>query len=339
MPTAENAAIYLEQGAALVPFAALTDSGDRQTFTAADSLWSGKQGLAPEVRPNGIVTGRNLLSPHATANTVTVAAFTAYSMGVLRTVAAGSVLVTRPATAVAKVVSVTMTSAGAIAAVAGTDGATTTFSETRGAAGGPPEIPVDSVELGQVRMVSNTSAVLTASELNYQVPGQHSERFDFPGWSVDNVGQGLAAETAAKTGAHVKFAATLPAIHTGAAPKRVYLQYYTPVMAELARALDFSPAETSHSVSSKQFYNGTVGSRSSSLGQAKFTALLSDGVSDALVGDKNKILTVKFFPDRNKTPFVLTQGAVGIDRTFPVADQIQASVTLTSEKASAEFSN
>lgn len=338
MPTAENAAIFLEQGAALVPFALMTNSGDRRHFTAADPLWSGRQGMAPDVRPNGLVTGRNLLSTHATANTVSVAAFTAFSMGVLRSVAATSTLITRPATAVARVVSITMTSAGAVAAVNGTDGATAVFSEVRGAAGGPPEIPADSVELGQVRMTSNASAVLTAAELNFQVPGQHSERFDFPGWSVDTVGQGLAAEIAAQVGAHIQFAAALPAIHTGATPKRVYIQYFTPVMAELARALDFSPAETSHSVSSKQFYNGTVGSRSSSLGQAKFTALLADGVLDGLVAEKNKVLTVRFHPDRNRTPYVLTQGVVGVDRTFPVADQIQAAVTITSERASAEFS-
>lgn len=338
MPTAENAVIYIEQGATLVPFAEMTDSGDHQIFTAADDLFSGKSGREPEVRPNGIVTGRNLVSTHATDDTVTIAAFTAYSKGVLRTVAAGTLVITRPATNVSKVISITMTDAGALAAVAGDDGTTAAFVETRGADGGPPEIPADSVELAQVRVTTSAAAAITASEI-FQVVGQHCERFDFPVWEVDNVGEGQAADVAAQTNANVRFASALPLSHASATTKGVYIQYYTPVMGELARALDFAPAENSHSVSSKQYYRGTIGSRSTSLGQAKFTALLSDGVTDALVGDKDEILTVKFYPDQNKAPYSITQGVIGLARTFPVADQIQAAVTITAEKPTAEFAS
>lgn len=339
MATAKNAVIYLEQGATLQDFTIMTDSGDHQCFTCAADVFSGKSGQEPVVRPNGIVSGRNLVTAAASgaADAVDVAAFTAYSKGTLHSVAAATDLtITRPATDVAKVCSITMDETGALAVIAGTDGADTTFSETRGAAGGPPEIPADSVEIAQVRVTSSIAAPIAASEI-YQIVGQHTERADFPVYSVNNIGKGQAADVAAETNAHVKFASALPATHTGGAAKRVYIRYYEPIFAELPKALDFTPAETTHSVSSTEYYNGTIGSRSSSLGQGQFTALLDDGITDALVADKDEVLTVKFLPDRNKTAYSLTQGAIGISRSFPVSDQIKATVTISAEVATAEF--
>ena len=103
--------------------------------------------------------------------------------------------------------------------------------------------------------------------------------------------------------------------------------------------MDFVPVENSHSTTSTQFYNGTIGSVSSTLGQGSFTALMTDNVTDSLVGNKDQVLTIRFYPDRNKTAYVLTQGKLGLARTFPVAGQNQASVTISAENASAEFSS
>lgn len=342
MPNAENAKIQLEQGQELVAFAAMTDSGDHQTFTpsAGDKVFSGKSGKEPVVRPNGIVSGRNLVSVAASGSNdvVDVAAFTAYSQGVLHAVAADADLaLTRAVATDTHIInSITMTSAGALAVVAGTDG--TAFSETRGAAGGPPLIPVDSVEIAQVRMTSNSAGVVTADEL-YQVVGQHTERWDFPTFDVENIGSGESASVAAERNAHVKLASALPLIHTGGVAKKVYVQYYTPIFADLSKTLDFKAVEKSHSVSSSQFYGGSVASSSESLGQGGFTALLTDGVTDGLVSDKNQVLTVKHFPDRNKSAYSLTQGKIGLTRSWPVADQIQASVTISAENETVEFSS
>jgi hypothetical protein len=99
---------------------------------------------------------------------------------------------------------------------------------------------------------------------------------------------------------------------------------------------DFVPAETSHSVSSTQVYGSTVGSSSSSLGQGSFNARLSDGVSDALVKEKNNFLWFRFYPDRYKTNYMLTQGKLGISRTFPAGDSIQAACTISAEKESSD---
>ncbi len=340
---AENSKVQIEQGQALVAFALMLDAGDHQIFTpgAGDKVFSGRAGKAPEIRPNGIVSGRNLgsVAVSGSDDVVDCAAFSAYSIGVEHAVAADSdIAITRPATDKASISSVTMDSTGAIAVVAGTDGLSTVFSEERGATGGPPLIAVDSVELFQVRVNTSAAAPITADEI-FQVVGQHSERFDYPAFDVKNVGDGSSAETSAETNAHVKLSAALPLSHTGAIAKRVYAQYYTPVYADVQKTLDFVPAEISHSVSSQQYYGGSSGSTSESLGQAGFTALLNNGVADALVADKNQVLTVKYFPDRNQAAYIITQGKLGISRTFPVANQIQAAVTISAESASVEFTS
>jgi hypothetical protein len=122
--------------------------------------------------------------------------------------------------------------------------------------------------------------------------------------------------------------------------KKVYIRYYSPTFVEAQRAMDFEPIEQTHSVSSSQVYgNKSVGSVSASLGQGAFTAMLSDGVTDALLAEQDEIITVKFYPDRNANPYVLTQGTLGVKRTFPVANQNQAACTITGETASANFAS
>jgi hypothetical protein len=325
MATAENAKLEYEAGQSATGMSALTNSGDRTVFESAASLWSGADGYAPVVRPNGLLTG-GMVTPAAAAgnNNVDVAALTCNLAGVVTTVGADTdVAITRPATNVAKVNSITVNSSGAIAVVAGTDGATTSFSETRGAAGGPPYIPVGSIEIAQVRVTSSTAAVITSAQI-FAVVGQHVEMANFPIYDVNYDAGG------------VTFASALPAIHTGDLAKGVYASYASPIFAEISIAGDFKPPETSHSTSSTQYYGKTVGSTSKSLGQGGFTAVMEDGVSDNLVAQKDKLLWFRFYPDRYKTGYMLTQGKLGIARTFPAADQIKATCTISATQAAIE---
>lgn len=324
MSTAENAKLQYEAGQNAVAMSALTNSGDETTFTSAATLWSGKSGHAPVVRPNGLLTG-GAVSVNATNDKVTVAALTCNLQGVVTSVAGGEATITRPASDKAKVCSVTINSSGAIAVVAGTDGASTTFSETRAAAGGPPLIPVDSIEIAQVRVTTSAAGAVAASQI-FQVVGTHCERADFPLWNVNyNAGS-------------VTFLDALPEIHTGTVPKKVYASYASPIFADVALASDFVPPETSHSVTSTQVYGTTLGATSSTLGQGTFNAYLENGVSDALVTLKNQNLWFKFFPDRYASPYLLCQGKLGISRTFPAGDTIQASCTINAASAAVEVS-
>jgi hypothetical protein len=338
MGTAKNSKILIELGQTLTDFTLMSDAGDAQVFFLSGvDLLSKKSGFEPDVRPNGIVSGRNLLSAGTTNDTCRVAAFTAYSLGAEQSPSATNVTSVRATTGgYAKIISVTMGTDGSIDKVAGTEGAN--FSETRNAAGGPPYIPVDDVELGQIRITGSTAAALTADDI-HQVVGTSAERFDYPAWTVNTIGDGEQAETVKQKNAYIKTDAALPGAHTGGAAKRIYTKYYEPVFSELTRTLDFAAAEESHTVTSQEYYRGTIGSVSATLGQGSFTALLNDGITDALIGEKNQVITVKYFPDENKAPYALTQGKVGLERSYPFDNQIQADVTISAETQTAEFSS
>lgn len=326
MPSASNAELQYEtaQTSSGSP-AALTDSGDHTVYTSAASLWSKKSGYKAEVRPNGIVSGC-VVTPAASGSNdvVDVSAGTAYIQGVLTAISADTdVSITRGvSTDTHSITSITITSAGAIAAVAGTDN--TAFSETRAATGGPPLIPVDSIELAQVRTTSVTAAAVVASEI-LSVIGTHREAYNYPGW------------TEQPESGKVTLNAALPAIHTGPITKKVYATWAVPVFLSLDECTDFVPPEESYSVTSTQIYqNKTIGSSSKSLGQGSFKAYLKDGVLDDLVANKGQELWFKFFPDRTMDQHILCNGALGITRSFPASDNISSSCTISSQSAALE---
>ena len=120
MPTAENARLQYEAGQNATAMSALTDSGDATTFTSTASLWSRKSGSTPSIVPNGLLTGGVIIPAVSGSNDVVdVSALTCNLNGVENSSVSADtdVSITRPATAVSKVVSITVTSAGAIAAV------------------------------------------------------------------------------------------------------------------------------------------------------------------------------------------------------------------------------
>lgn len=323
MPTASNALIQYEAGQTPYAMAALTDSGDQKTFAATASPWSQRSGYAPVIRPDGLLTG-GAITPAAsgTADLVDVAAGTAYIGGVLVSWDADTdVEITRGAsTDTHCITSITVTSLEAVAAVPGTDH--TAFSETRAANGGPPLIAATSIEIGQVRTTSVTSAAITAGEI-FQTPGSHLERSDTPAIASVDYYAGT-----------VTFVSPLPKIHTGPAAKKVCASYGTPIFADVPKGFDFVPPETSFSVSSTPYYGGTEGSTASSLGQGSFSAILDNGVSDPLLALAGANLWFKFWPDRASTANALAcQGVLGVARTFPAGSSIQAKCTISSAAA------
>ncbi|MDD2885274.1 MAG: hypothetical protein PHT48_09550 [Dechloromonas sp.] len=324
----KNAKIEYESGVTPFLMGALTDSGDRTLFTSEADLFSATEGNAPDVRPDGILTGGDVIpAVSGTNDLVDVAALTCYLAGVLTSVAADTdVAITRPATAVSKVNSITVNSSGAVAVVAGTDGGTTAFSETRGAAGGPPYIPVGSIELAQVRVASDTAAAITAAQI-FKVVGTHREMSTWPN-HVINYSRGT-----------VTFNSPLSASHTGDLAKGVYASYAEPIFVEQSISKDFVPAETTHSGSSEEYYQQTIGNAASSLGQSSFVALLSDGITDDILKQRNKKIWLRFFQDKYKSAHILTLGLLGVSRTFPVNNRPSVSCTITPEFPSEDRDN
>lgn len=324
MANAEQAKLQYEGGQTATPMTSLANTGDATIFNSGAALWSKRSGFEPVVRPDGLATG-GIASVAATGNDdeIDLAALTAYVGGSLKTVSgqAGLTAERGATTNTNRITSITVTGAGSVVMVAGT--ASTSFSEVRGAAGGPAYIPVGSIEVGQVRTTSITPGPIAANEI-FQVVGIHQERTDFPIFEIDYL-----------TG-KVVFSAALSAIHTGDAVKGVHASYAEPIFTDVVRSSDFTPSENSYSLNSTQIYGTTIGSTSSTLNQASFTAYLNDGITDSLVSLKGESLWFKFYPDRYKTAHILEQGKLGISRTFPAGDEIQASCTISTSEAGVE---
>ena len=327
----DNAAVYAEMSQNLVSMVVLTDGGDQIKFNSADKLWSKRSGYAPDVKPNGVVTGF-VVTPGATVDTVAISAGTCYLAGVLTSVSANSALsVPRPSTNNYQQIAVTVTFAGVLAVVEGTEH--TAFSDTWDADGGAPLIPVGSILLGVVKYSAQSSAVISASEIK-TTNNAYRESYSSPNWTV----RSYEVENNALGYAGVNFDAALLACHTGGVPKAVYAEYYTPDFAKLAETTDFVPPETSHSISSTQIYGKTKGSSSSSLSQGSFTAYFEDGISDSLVAMKNNALFFKFFQDELiASKYILCQGKLGMTRSFSSKDDPQGACTISATDEAVEI--
>ncbi len=330
-----NSTVEYEAGQSQQAFAAMTDAGAHTIFTLATKPWSAATGFEYAVVPYGIATG-GVISPAAAAgnNNVDVAAFTAYApgmtgasatTGLISVSAATNIAATRGTTNGYRITSITVDSTGTVVAVPGTE--STAFSETRGAAGGPPLIPVGSIEIGQVRFSGITAAVVASTEI-YQVVGTHQERYDYPVWSEDPIrGQ-------------VTFSSALPLIHTGPVAKKVMARVATPIFAVIEPARNWKPADVSNSASSEQYYNHkTVGSFTTSQGQASFDVSLNDGVSDAVLSKMGLNLLWRYKPDLYRTPYQITQGVGSIARTNTAGASPTATITISVQQPSVDFAS
>lgn len=314
---ANNAEILIENGRTLVDFHQLTDSGDRKLYTSASAQapFSRVAGFAPEIRPNGIITGGAVTAAaSATNNAVDVAALTCYLAGVKVTVAVDTdVAITRAATDTHKISSITVDSTGALAVVAGVE--STAFSEARGANGGPPFIPVGSIELAQVRLSSQTAAPVTPDEI-YAIVGQHRELYNYPTFSVNS----LSGE--------ISFASAMAATHTGGAAKQIYAKFYEISFQKIDNADGFKPIEKTLSSGSQATYDGAIGSVTPGIGSGGFTVYAIDGHSNILFDNRDKEVCFKFFADRDETNYALTQGKLAFTTTYPSTGTISITATI-----------
>lgn len=336
MASLTNATIYYESGQTQYGFLELSDSGDHKTFTLSTKPWSKAPGYEPVIAPYGLLTG-GAVTPEAsgTANQVDVAALTAMmpaatganaTTGVLSVGATADVAITRGASSnTHNITSITVTSAGVVAAVAGTP--STAFSETRGVAGGPPLIPVGSIEIAQVRTTSVSAIAVTASEI-FQVYGDSLEASDSPVRVTESALEGK-----------IVFASALPLIHTGGLPRKVYARVAVPIFAELGLARDFVPAERSSSVGTEQYYQATEGTESVSLAAASFTVGLNDGLTDAIMGKEGANVIIKYSPDKNKLPYSLTQGTLRLKTTNAYGKSPSAAVTIAASAPTVRFAS
>ncbi len=314
-------------------FAEMTVDATYKIYSTTNKPWSRKAGYEPVVAVYGLATG-GAITPAGTNSQVDVAAMTLYmpaasgasaSTGLLTVGAASGVAITRGSTNGYRINSITVNSSGTVVAVAGTE--STAFSETRGVAGGPPLIPVGSVEIGQVRTTATAAALVLAEEI-YQVPGVHQEIYSQPAINKIDYLRGTVTFTDAN-----------PLIHTGGVPRKVYVRGYTPQFAELGGCRDWMPADTSNSTTSEQCYDGARGGFSSSLGAASFTMAGDDGHTEPLLSRVGDLVTVRFKADKNRAPLQYTQGILGVTRSYPYGKDPQYSFSITPQQASVDLAS
>lgn len=350
MGNAADALIKMELESANEGYTEMTDSGDHIIYTNSDDLWSKE--TDPVIRPNGISSGGTALVIPAVSGTndmVDVVAFTFYVAGVEYThTAETDVTIARDATANVKTsVCVKAATPTAVDAVAGTDDASA-VSTVRGATGGPPSIPLVSIEVAQVWYTSTTPAAVLASEIHQLSQANQQERYNYPMWQSPNgIGDGNTADDVDKTNAFLLFNAALELSHgatatsSATATKPVWMDYYSPTMVTLGETTDFVASDTSYSISSTAIHRGlTKGSSDSSLTATTYVVFTEDNITDQAVKRRGKNCIVQYYPDMNKAPYMLSQGKVGVKRNEPVSGASRSvDITIADESESVGFNS
>lgn len=331
MPNSSNAKLMYEADQSLVAFVELTDQGDYQEFRSADSLWSGRSGKSPDIKPNGVKSG-GIVTPEVggTNDEIDISECKCYLAGAETTVSASAgVSLTRQSVSDYKKFSITITALGAFAVVDGTEGSS--FSNTRGAAGGPPWIDEDAIEIGQVWLSSQVAAPVDSDEIK-QVEGVSVERYDLPGWEIEyaSVVNGVLGY------AGIIFHSELQQIHSEDSGstvfgKDVYAQYYTPSFVEIIDAYDFFPPAQSATIATNQVYGRVKGSASQSLNAGGFSVELKDGITDNILKFVDEFIWFKFYQDRLNDPYILCQGYLGAPVNFPAGANVVSTCAIAAE--------
>jgi len=182
------------------------------------------------------------------------------------------------------------------------------------------------VEIGTVSFASQTPAAVAQTEIQ-QVPGLSMELVDQPVGKLNYA-----------TG-RVSYPAALPLSHTGSLPKQTWIVGYSPIFGDLQQTYDYVPVSETYTTSSVDTYDGAVGSQSRSLNQGTFSIFLNDGITDFLIDQAGKSLWVKFFQDRDRPPYKLEQGIIGITQDFTVGQLPGAAVTINADTKSENFAS
>lgn len=320
--TSKKGKLMLEAGQQAVLNETLT-TNDNIVYSAQNLLFSRATGKEIDVKVSGVLTG-GVITATGVNNEVSISSFTANVLGATISVNTATLTATRAITDTHIINSVIYNATNSqVEILAGSEG--TSFSEVRGAAGGPAYIPDDgSIELGQVRFSTQAAAPVASNEI-FQVDNVHREI-------------GTDVYTVDYFKGQLTFSAELPAIHTGDVSKKVVLaQYYTPIFTELPNCAAYKACENTYSTTSTPVYNGSLGSTSESLNAGSFTYYGDDLINDLVVKASGDNRFVKFYPDRNRPQYNLSQGIISIDRTWGEDANNQVDATINPEQKSVDF--
>ena len=221
-PTGTNLRLMVEDSAEASAAEQAVDSGDGKKFSSTGSRFSllakDETGTdrRPVVRPDGLQNGC-MVSPAVSGadDALDVYGGKVFIANSAVTVSPQTdIAVTRPAASMKNCSCVVINASGITSVVDGTDGSS--FSDTRGTAGGPPYVPVGQVELATVRLDSEVAAPVTTDEIFFAPEYTHTPSYRLLPYT-----------------ASLEFASPIPLIHTGGVAKEVWIQWYEPSLTQL----------------------------------------------------------------------------------------------------------
>lgn len=332
--------VEVELGASYYPMQALTSvtspaSDVNKKFTTGQTYISPIEDYEPDVKLDGVVSGL-ILTASITVDAVDFSAGIVNIKGVEVTVAASTLSSIGRPTIDGNVIqnAVVVDENGTVTAVAGIEGTT---SNTRGAAGGPPFLPLDQVLLGYVILgyvAATGGVIITAAEID----AASKERSDIPGYKIlYHDGQDERNPNGSNEGC-IDFTSVLDQIHntlddptgaTGAAADRnVYCSWRTPVFEEIPDCMDVTKGETLATINTLA-YGDTYEEKAVSTPSwsASFSYYWSK-VNDIIDVVKNTKRFFKLYPDRDNAQHWLGVCTITANHNVPVSDALQGDVTM-----------
>ena len=330
-------AVLVEAGRNSFASTKLTDSGDNQDFELPGVNFISKYedentSYKPVVRLNGVVAGGKA-APGSANDEVDLSKLIAYIEGVNYSdndgeqpaIAADTVTITRGTSPNEYIINSVIADATGFSVIAGT--ASTAWDDSgRGGAGQAPYIPVDAIEVCQVWLNSETSALVSADEIK-QVNGKHLESALSPSFAIVYA----RVENSALGNAGVKFISPLRKIHTGDVAPSVYMSGYEPIFTELAGISDLQMPALSASVTSTVYYDRAYGSVSETLNAGSLNVHVdawTDPIFDLI---SNGFMWIKHYHDKYSTVFAAVQGRLDGTPPNPAEGENQMAVTITAE--------
>jgi len=335
--TGKDTKIEVEVGTVFYPFNELTtvsspvaDVGKK--FATSATYISDQEDLQPQVRLDGVITGF-VITPGSSNNQVQVSAGELYLAGVSISVTAVDVDdIIRPlVSGQVRVTALTVDSSGNINKTRGTEGST---SATRGAAGGPPFLPINEILIGYITASyyqgsASGATTITTAEIN----SESKERSFIPSAKIiyhDGDSNNYAGENVGV----VELGTVLPLIHAavvagpGTNRRRVYAQYHDAEFEEIPDSKDYSFNDDIGTVKSKAYQDLA---EETSLTTPMWSGAGSnywEDIDDLLELIKNTKRWVKFYPDKDETAHKSGRAVIKVSKTMPLEDTMSASITL-----------
>lgn len=302
---------------------ATRNASDTSIYTLAHQLIS-LQGDR-SVRPDGHISGGSA-SSNGTNDEVDVTASAVYIGGARVTSSAVSGLsIARPSVDTHIKYAICVNSSGVVSAEAGSEG--TSFSDTRGAAGGYPLVPAGMTQICGVQYSSQTPALVLAAEIDETPIGEDGLGgrilYDYPNFELvlhPDFDAGIDY-------AHVKYSFAPATLYADADGARCYVTYSTPSFSEIGLTNDLVLPEETVSGNSTTVYRKVL--KSVSRDQNDFTlTIMGDDIVNDMAPFRGKDVWFKaVFDPLIPTKYALFAASVGVATSIPSDDNTTYSLT------------